>query len=111
MHNGNRYPTPKDGYAAKLTTPSKAVEHIADGSTLCLALGVGMPGGLAKALADRVMAGNLKNLNLYFQHSMSYSAETLIRPEVLAKLNARCFFMGETDRKVVSVGLAEGRKY
>src|ERR1700740_2899853 len=49
IHNGNRYPTPKDEYAAKLTTPSKAVEHIADGSTLCLALGVGMPGGLAKA--------------------------------------------------------------
>lgn len=46
IHNGNRYPTPKDEYAAKLTTPSKAVE--AAGSTLCLALGVGMPGGLAK---------------------------------------------------------------
>jgi itaconate CoA-transferase len=111
IHNGNRYRTPKEEYAAKLTTPSKAVEHMADGSTLCLALGVGMPGGLAKAVADRVMAGNLKNLNLYFQHSMRYSAETLIRPEVLAKMNARCFFMGETDRKVVSAGLAEGRKY
>lgn len=70
-----------------------------------------MPGGLAKAVSDRILAGNLRNLNLYFQHSMSYSAETLIRPEVLKYVNARCFFMGQTDRKVVDVGLAEGSRY
>jgi len=108
---GHRYSTPRQQYAAKLTTPAKAVERLESGSTLCLALGVGMPGGLAKAVADRILAGDLKNLNLYFQHSMKYSAETLIRPEVLKNVNARCFFMGETDRKVVDVGLAEGRKY
>ena len=110
-HTGHRYSTPRQEYAAKLTTPAKAVERLESGSTLCLALGVGMPGGLAKAVADRILAGDLKNLNLYFQHSMKYSAETLIRPEVLKNVNARCFFMGETDRKVVDVGLAEGRKY
>ena len=64
------YQTPKQEYAAKLTTAAKAVEGIADGSTLCLALAVGMPGGLARAVADRIEAGNLKNLNLYYQHSM-----------------------------------------
>ena len=87
------------------------MEGIADGSTLCLALAVGMPGGLARAVADRILAGNLKKLNLYYQHSMKYSEETLIRPEVLDKVNARCFFMGDPDRKVVKQGLSEGRKY
>ena len=71
------YRTAKEDYAAKLTTPAKAVEGIANGSTLCLALAVGMPGGLARAVADRVLAGNLKDLNLYYQHSMKYSEETL----------------------------------
>jgi len=105
------YRTAQEDYAAKLTTPAKAVEGIVNGSTLCLALAVGMPGGLAKAVADRVLAGNLKDLNLYYQHSMKYSEETLIRPEVLSKVDARCFFMGDPDRKMVVLGISEGRKY
>jgi itaconate CoA-transferase len=105
------YRTAKEDYAAKLTTPAKAVEGIADGSILCLALAVGMPGGLARAVADRILAGNLKDLNLYYQHSMKYSEETLIRPEVLSKVDARVFFMGDPDRKMVQIGLKEGRKY
>ena len=105
------YPTAQEDYAAKLTTPAKAVEGIANGSTLCLALAVGMPGALARAVADRILAGNLKDLNLYYQHSMKYSEETLIRPEVLSKVDARVFFMGDPDRKMVQIGLKEGRKY
>ncbi len=105
------YQTPQQEYAAKLTTPAKAVEGINDGSVLVLALAVGMPAGLARAIADRILAGNLKNLNLYYQHSMKYSEETLIRPEVLAKVDARCFFMGDPDRKIVKQQRAEGRKY
>jgi itaconate CoA-transferase len=105
------YRTAQEDYAAKLTTPAKAVEGIADGSILCLALAVGMPGGLARAVADRILAGNLRDLNLYYQHSMKYSEETLIRPEVLSKVDARVFFMGDPDRKMVQIGLKEGRKY
>lgn len=105
------HPTPQEEYAAKLTTPEKAVEAVKDGSTLCLALAVGMPAGLAKAVADRILAGKLNDLNLYYQHSMKYSEETLIRPEVLSKVDARCSFMGDPDRKMVALGLKEGRKY
>ena len=105
------YRTAQEDYAAKLTTPAKAVEGIANGSTLCLALAVRMPGGLARAVADRILAGNLQDLNLYYQHSMKYSEETLIRPEVLSKVDARVFFMGDPDRKMVALGISEGRKY
>ena len=74
------------------------------------------PGGgharrVGRAVADRILAGNLKNLNLYYQHSMKYSEETLIKPEVLSKVDARCFFMGDPDRKMVKLGISEGRKY
>jgi len=103
--------TPVEEYAAKLTTPEKAVAGIADGSTLCLALAAGMPAGLAKAVSERILAGNLKDLNLYYQHSMKYSEETLIRPEVLSKVDARVFFMGDPDRKMVAKGISENRKY
>jgi hypothetical protein len=60
-HPANRepveYASPQAEYAAKLTTAEKAVLPLADGSTLCLALAVGMPGGLAKAVADRITLG------------------------------------------------------
>ena len=102
--------TPAEEYSAKLTTPEKAVEKIQDGSTLCLALAAGMPASLAKAVSDRILAGNLKDLNLYYQHSMKYSEETLIRPEVLSKVDARVFFMGDPDRKMVAKGISENRK-
>jgi itaconate CoA-transferase len=105
------YRTPAEQYAAKLTTAEKAVEKIQDGSTLCLALAAGMPASLAKAVADRILAGSLKDLNLYYQHSMKYSEETLIRPEVLSKVDARVFFMGDPDRKMVAKGISENRKY
>lgn len=101
---------PSEQYMAKLTTPAKAVADIQDGSTLCLALAAGMPQGLAKAVSDRIVAGNLKNLNLYYQHSMKYSEETLIRPEVMYKVDSRCFFMGDPDRRMVAYGLAHGKK-
>jgi itaconate CoA-transferase len=94
-----------------LTTAERAVRPIADGSPLFLALAVGMPGGLAQAVADRITGGDLKGLNLYYQHSMKYSEATLIRPDVLSKVDARCFFMGDPDRKMVKLGISEGRKY
>jgi itaconate CoA-transferase len=103
--------TPQDEYSKKLTTPEKAVESIRSGSTLCIALGVGMPSGLARAFADRVLARELKDLNLYYQHSMKYAEETFARPEVLGLVNARNFFIGEPDRKVIEQGIREGRKY
>src|SRR6516164_1619391 len=105
------YPTPQEQYAAKLTTLAKAVEGIEDGSTLCLALAVGMPRGLTGAVADRIKAGNLRNLNLYYQHGMKGAEETLICAEVLEKVDARCLFMGEADRKVVAHGLKQGKKH
>jgi itaconate CoA-transferase len=42
---------------------------------------------------------------------MKYSAETFVRPEVLARLNARNFFIGEPDRRIIDQGISEGRKY
>ncbi len=103
--------TPQDQYRKKLTTASTAVESIRNGSILCMALGVGMPAGLARAFADRVLAGNLKDLILYYQHSMKYAGETFARPEVLEKVDARNFFIGEPDRKVIDQGISDGRKY
>lgn len=103
--------TPQSEYQRRLTSPAAAVEAIRDGSTLCVALGVGAPPALTRAVADRVLAGNLKDLHLVYQHAMRPMAESLIRPEVLARIDARNFFIGEPDREMIQRGIAEGRKY
>ncbi len=102
---------PSEEYKRKLTNPGAAVEAIRDGSTLCVALGVGAPPALTRAVADRVLAGHLKDLRLVYQHAMRPMAESLIRPEVLARIDARNFFIGEPDREMIQRGIAEGRKY
>jgi len=48
-------------YQKKLTTPAKAVEHIAHGSTLVHGMGTGEPPALLGAIAARVRAGDLKD--------------------------------------------------
>lgn len=101
----------KAEYQKKLTSPSNAVAGISNGSILCVALGMGMPPALAGAVAERVLADDLKDLIVYYQHSMKYMAETLVRREVLEKVDARNFFIGEPDRRVIDLGIAEGKKY
>src|ERR1700747_3152510 len=92
---------PQVQYRTKLTTPAEALAAVRNGSYLCIALGVGMPSGLARAFADRVLKGELKDLILYYQHSLQYAGETFARPEVLGQIDARNFFIGEPDRKVI----------
>lgn len=103
--------SPQAEYAARLTSAEDAVKPIKSGSILCVALGMGMPSGLARAVANRITSDELQDLHLYYQHSMKYMAETLVRPEVLLKVDARNFFIGDPDRKLIEQGIKEGRKY
>lgn len=42
---------------------------------------------------------------------MKYAGETFARPEVLERVNARNFFIGEPDRLVIEQGISDARKY
>jgi itaconate CoA-transferase len=103
--------TPESEYAHKLTAAEDAVKIIADGTVLCVGLGVGAPPALARAVADRVRSGSLKNLTLYYQHGLQVMGATLLQPDVLNKVEARTFFVGEADRHMIQRGIAESRNY
>jgi itaconate CoA-transferase len=103
--------TLQSDYTHKLTSSAIAAETIPDGSVLCVALGVGAPPALTRAVADRIRSGSLKNLILYYQHAMKAMGESLIQPDVLDKIEARNFFIGEPDRHMIERGIAEGRKH
>ncbi|MBZ5702533.1 MAG: 4-hydroxybutyrate--acetyl-CoA CoA transferase [Acidobacteriia bacterium] len=103
--------TPQSQYVHKLTSPEAAAALIADGSVLCVALGIGAPAAMARAVADRVRCGALKELHLVYQQALKPLADTLIQPDILDKVDARNFFIGEPDREIINRGIAEGRKY
>ncbi len=103
--------TPQSEYARKRTTATAAVESIPDGSVLCVSIAASAPAALTRAVADRVRAGSLRDLHLIYQHAMKYMAESLIRPDILARMDARNFFIGGPDREVIKQGISEGRKY
>lgn len=103
--------TPESEYAHKLTTAGEAAKRITNGSVLCVGLGVGAPPALTRAVADRVRSGSLQNLTLYYQHGLQVMGETLLHPDVLDKVEARTFFVGDADRRMIQRGIAEGRQY
>ncbi len=53
-------------YAERLTTPEAAAALIPSGAKVAMALGVGQPPALLKALADRAEARQVGDVNLYY---------------------------------------------
>jgi acyl-CoA hydrolase len=102
------YQTPQEQYASKLTTPEKAVAGVANGSILCLALG--MPSGLARAVANRVQTGALKDLNLLlptFDEVPRGDADSTGR---FVRHGCALFFPGRSGPQSVSTGHRGGTK-
>jgi len=77
-------------YQKKLTTPAKAVEHIAHGSTLVHGMGPGEPPALLGAIADRVRAGDLNALKVFSMLPMEHVERTLLAPDLSDSLSVHC---------------------
>jgi itaconate CoA-transferase len=92
-------------YQKRLTTPAKAVEHIAHGSTLVHGMGPGEPPALLGAIADRVRAGDLNALKVFSMLPMEHVGRTLLAPDLSDRLSAYCWFVSGADRELVKRGL------
>lgn len=94
----------KGDYQKKLTTPARAVEHIAHGSTLVHGMGTGEPPALLAALADRVRAGDLQGLKVFSLLPMEHIRQTLLAPDLSDQLSAYSWFVTAVDRDLVQHG-------
>ncbi len=99
-----------DMYAAKLTTPGKAVAAIADGETVSVGMAIGQPPALLKAIADRIRANDLKKIRVYYKIAMEPLAQTLLADDVVGKIDAHSFFMGAPDHELVKRQVKTGTK-
>ena len=88
-------------YAEKLTSPAEAVRLARSGSNLSMGMALGEPPALLKALSDRVDAGDLTDIRLWYFHSMPAASQTLLRYELMDRVFPQCMFLGPTERPVL----------
>ena len=97
--------TPKSEYRRKLTTPERAVSGIKNGSTIVHGLAAAEPPALLQAIADRLRAGDLKDLRVHSLLPMGNVARTLLAPDLSDCVQAFSWFVSKSSRSAVKVGL------
>ena len=97
-------------YKAKLCAPAEAVRFARSGSNISMGMALGEPPALLAALNEKIEAGNLTDIRLWYFHSMPAAAQTLLRYDMMDHVHPHCMFMGPTERALAERGEKEGRK-
>lgn len=100
----------KSEYRSKIMTAEAAAAQVASGTNIAMGMAAAEPPALLKALADRVEAGNLSDLKLWYFHSLPHAATTLLRYELLDRVRPNCMFLSPVERALIVRGEAEGRR-
>lgn len=98
------------GYGSKLVTAEVAVAQIPSGSHVAMGMAVAEPPALLRALAARVENGTVGDVKLWYFHSLSHAAETVLRYELLDRVRPHCMFLSKVERELIRRGDAEGRQ-
>lgn len=102
--------TPAELYAAKLTTPERAVADIASGDRIAMGMAIAEPPALLAAIAARAEREEIDEVALHYFHSTPHAAMTVLRYELLDRIRPHCFFLGPVERALLARGEAEGRR-
>ena len=97
-------------YANKRMSADEAVALIQSGENIAMGMALSEPPALLAALARRLEARAVSGLKLWYFHSMPGAAETVLRYEMLDRIQPHCMFMGPIERELAKRGEAEGRK-
>jgi itaconate CoA-transferase len=95
--------------AARLMTPAEAAALIPSGAKIAMSLGVGQPPALLKAIADRVEAGQVDDLRLYYLLSTPIAGETVLRYELMDRIHPYSLFHSAIERRLDARAHEEGR--
>ena len=97
-------------YRSKRVTAAAAVSRIPSGSDIAMGMAVAEPPALLSALAARVEDGSLDALKLWYFHSLSHAAGTVLRFELLDRVRPHCMFLSHVERALIRRGDVEGRQ-
>ncbi len=93
-------------YARKRTTAREAAGKVRSSDTLVHGMAVGEPPALLSAVADRLRAGDLKDLRIYTLSAMEHANRTVLAPDLADCVQAHSWFVSSRDRHLVQVGLS-----
>ena len=99
-----------DEYQAKLVSGAEAVLGISSDSNVSMGMALGEPPALLEALAGRLDAGELDRVRLWYFHSMPDAARTVLRYDLMDRVQPHCMFLGPIERDLIAKGDADGRK-
>jgi len=91
-------------YKSKLMTPSVAASLIPARGTLSMGMAVSEPPALLGALEDRVKAGQIEELRVYYSHSVAAAAVTILKYEYMNVIKPHPFFPTIIERTLFERG-------
>ena len=97
-------------YRSKLVSAEAAANAIATASHVAMGMAVAEPPALLAALARRVEAGNLAELNLWYFHSLEHAGRTILRYDLLDRVIPHCMFLTGVERELIRRGDEDGRQ-
>ena len=97
-------------YKSKLMTPAAAVELIPSRGTLSMGMAVSEPPALLQALEDRVKSGKIEELRVYYSHSITAAAFTILKYEYMNVIKPHPFFPTIVERRLFELGQQDNRR-
>src|SRR5579875_2592435 len=97
-------------YRSRLTTPEQAISLIPKRGTLSMGMAASEPPALLAALEDRVRNGGIEELRVYYSHSMTTAARTILKYEYMDVIKPHAFFPTAPERQLVEEGMAHRRR-
>jgi len=97
-------------YRSKLTTATQAVELIPSRGTLSMGMAVSEPPALLKALEERVTRRTIEELRVYYSHSVTAAASTILKYEYMDVIKPHPFFPTVVERMLFERGEQDHRR-
>lgn len=97
-------------YKSKLMTAQAAAELIPARGTLSMGMAVSEPPALLAALENRVKAGAIQELRVYYSHSVAAAAVTILKYEYMDVIKPHPFFPTIIERTLFQQGQQENRQ-
>ncbi len=97
-------------YHTKLTDPDTAMEAVTSGSSVAIGQAASQPRALLGALAARASRGEIDRVKLYYFHAETPMADTVLRYELMGRLQPYSMFLQRPERELIKRGEQDGRK-
>jgi itaconate CoA-transferase len=88
-------------YRSRLQSVGAAVAPLAPGSHIAIGMAVSEPPALLAALADRVQRDGLRDIKLWYFHSLEHAARTVLRKDLLDRVRPHCMFLSPVERALM----------